>query len=165
MVNKHSIRAEVSRLNPEGFDALAKEWEHCVAAEAPSVILPKSTMYKLFVEFKALHEKLAKAVPSIALSGQRLLLHPARIAREQEDIVAFRKQFERLVSIPGTLIRHGDLRREVESAVQRMTEMMAHLEDTRPPLRGQVDTSTPTLNCIRSDLTDSRTYPQMNGLN
>jgi hypothetical protein len=122
-------------------------------------------MYKLFVEFKALHEKLAKAVPSIALSGQRLLLHPARIAREQEDIVAFRKQFERLVSIPGTLIRHGDLRREVESAVQRMTEMMAHLEDTRPPLRGQVDTSTPTLNCIRSDLTDSRTYPQVNGLN
>jgi hypothetical protein len=132
---------------PNDFDALAKEWEHCVAAEAPFRILPKSTMYKLFVEFKALHGKLVTVVPYMALSGPRLLLHPARVAREQEDIVAFRKQFVRLISVPGTLIPHDGLRREVESAAQRMTEMMA-----------QLDTSTPMLNHTRNDLTDFRTY-------
>ena len=138
LVNEHSIRAEVSRLSPDDFDALAKEWEHCVGAEAPFRVLPKSPMYKLFMEFKALHEKLAKVIPHMGLGGQRLLLHPARVAREREDIRAFRYQFEQLMLLPDVIIGHDDLRREVESAAQRMTEMMAHLETQSRPCVGKL---------------------------
>jgi hypothetical protein len=50
-------------------------------------------MYKLFMEFTALYEKLVKEVTSIDLPKKRYLLHRARVAREQEDIPGLRKQF------------------------------------------------------------------------
>lgn len=130
-------RDEVYRKISRGFDAVVKEWERCVAAEAPFRVLPRSRMHELFMEFKALCEKLAKAVSFFALPKQQSLPHRAADAREQEDIVAFRKQFARLTSLARKhCARSGDLRREVESAAQRITEMMNHAEETGLQLRG-----------------------------
>ena len=146
---------EIDLKSPNDFDALAKEWEHCVAAETPFRILPEPPTYKLFMELKALHEKVVKEVPSIGFPGEQCLLHRARVAREQEDIPELRKQLAWLMSLARKhCARGGDLRREVESAAQRITEMMTHVEETGPQLRGQVDTSRPML--IRTDLRRNR---------
>lgn len=138
-------RDEVYRKVFKGFDAVVREWEHCVAAEAPFRVLPKSPTYELFIEFKALYKTLVDAVPFFTSPKQRSsLLHRAADAREQEDIVAFRKQFARLLSFARTESARGtDRRREVESAAQRITEMMTHIEETGPPQHGQVDTVRP----------------------
>lgn len=142
---------EVYRKVFKGFAAVVEEWEHCVAAEAPFRVLPRSHVHELFIEFKALYEKLANAVSFFALPQQQSLLQRAADAREQEDIVAFRKQPARLMSLARKYCaRGGDLRREVEPAAQRITEMMNHVEETGPQLRGQVDAGTPML--IRTGL-------------
>lgn len=72
------------------FDSLASEWERCLALEAPSNILPKTPMTKLFVEFKALHNKLSTLIPLAVRHRRYCYLHRARVAREHEDVASFR---------------------------------------------------------------------------
>jgi hypothetical protein len=73
------------------FDTFAKDWEHRIASHGPSRILVRPPITSMFTEFKSFHNKLAQIVPAVLHQrGRKDLLHQARVAREQEDIAAFR---------------------------------------------------------------------------
>lgn len=105
------------------FDAFAGDWEHSLALEGPSNILPASPITKLFVEFKTLHNKLADIVPSIVRSRRHCFLHRARVAREHEDIVSFRAVAAELLACWRHHLQLQELQRqEANSILQRMIE-------------------------------------------
>lgn len=72
------------------FDDFAAAWARRLATEAPSNILTKSPLTKMFTEFRAFHNKLAEIMPVIVQRGRHCYLHRARVAREHEDLVSFR---------------------------------------------------------------------------
>ena len=113
----------------EGLDLIAAEWQSCLIKEAPFNIVPKSPMTQLFVEFKTFYLKLVQIMPHIAKTGRHCPLHRARVARENEDIEAFRAIQAELLEVWNHRVRLQQLeRQEVDAVLQRMMGA-----DTYPP--------------------------------
>ncbi|RYN47241.1 hypothetical protein AA0117_g13464 [Alternaria alternata] len=56
-----------------------------------NAITEEPPIRKMFTEFRNLYNELANCVPAVTFkSGRHGFLHRARVAREQEDVVAFR---------------------------------------------------------------------------
>lgn len=106
------------------FDSFAIEWQRRLALEAPSNILSKSPMTRLFTEFRSFHNRLVKIIPEIPnQQGRNNLLHRARVAREHEDITAFRALRAELVQYWHNYLREQEkLQAEVNAALYRMVE-------------------------------------------
>ncbi|KAF2997437.1 hypothetical protein E8E13_006125 [Curvularia kusanoi] len=102
---------------------LTEGWMRCIAKEAPTKILPKSPLAKLFVDFKTLYVRLAEIGAYIAEAGPKDLLHRARIASGQENIVELRRLFARLEENWKLHLRiQESIKREVEALVQRYNQ-------------------------------------------
>lgn len=111
---------------------LAEEWMRCIAKEAPTKILPRSPLAKLFVDFKTLYVKLVEIRAYIAEAGPNDLLHRARVASGQENIVELRRLFARLEKFWKLhLMDQEFIKREVEALVQRPNQA-----DNRPESPG-----------------------------
>ncbi|CAN9325341.1 unnamed protein product [Alternaria alternata] len=74
------------------FDAYAAEWKHQVSSESSNAITEEPPIRKMFTEFRNFYSELANYVPDVTFrNGRHTFLHRARVAREQEDVVAFRE--------------------------------------------------------------------------
>ncbi|XP_014551072.1 hypothetical protein COCVIDRAFT_44101, partial [Bipolaris victoriae FI3] len=74
-----------------GFDAYAAEWRRQISSKGIANVLQEPLIRKMFTEFRNFYTEFANHVPDITLkSGRHTFLHRARVAREQEDVIAFR---------------------------------------------------------------------------
>ncbi|KAF2192416.1 hypothetical protein K469DRAFT_311294 [Zopfia rhizophila CBS 207.26] len=71
------------------FDAYKESWERWLSqtAAAPP---KKPPIRAMFTEFKQFYTKLSTIVPEVQRTGRAAFLHRARVARENEDVEAFR---------------------------------------------------------------------------
>ena len=73
------------------FDAYAAEWKRQISSESSNAITEEPPIRKMFTEFRNFYSELANCVPAVTFkNGRHTFLHRARVAREQEDVVAFR---------------------------------------------------------------------------
>ncbi|KAJ6280759.1 hypothetical protein J3E71DRAFT_220679 [Bipolaris maydis] len=73
------------------FDAYATEWRRQISSKGTANVLQEPLIRKMFTEFRNFYTEFANHVPDITLkSGRHTFLHRARVAREQEDVIAFR---------------------------------------------------------------------------
>jgi type II secretory pathway pseudopilin PulG len=73
------------------FDAYAAEWSRQISSEGSANVIQEPPIRKMFTEFRNFYTEFAQHVPDITLkSGRHTFLHRARVAREQEDVIAFR---------------------------------------------------------------------------
>ncbi|UPX14035.1 uncharacterized protein EKO05_0004528 [Ascochyta rabiei] len=104
-----------------GFDFYAAEWECQLSLEAPSKILNKSPMTQLFMEFRAFYNSLANIMPHIVGCRSKGYLHRARVAREHEDIAAFRAVRAELVQHWHHYLAQQEFQRaKINASLQRM---------------------------------------------
>ncbi|XPS93953.1 hypothetical protein M3J09_003279 [Ascochyta lentis] len=104
------------------FDSYAAYWNRQLAPEAPSKILSKSPMTHLFMEFRAFQNCLLNIIPRVIESHSRGYLHRARVAREHENIAAFRAVKAELVQHWHDYLAQQELQRaEVNTFLLRMT--------------------------------------------
>ncbi|PVH94565.1 hypothetical protein DM02DRAFT_539215, partial [Periconia macrospinosa] len=67
------------------------DWERWISSTAPSSVVHKPPIRTMFTQFKEFYSKLCCIVPAVMQrSGRHAFLHKARVAREQEDVEAFR---------------------------------------------------------------------------
>jgi hypothetical protein len=73
------------------FDTYAAEWKRQISSESSAAITEEPPMRMMFAEFRNFYTELANYVPDVTFrSGRHTFLHRARVAREQEDVIAFR---------------------------------------------------------------------------
>jgi hypothetical protein len=77
--------------NMPAFDAYAAEWKRQISSDSSTAITEEPPIRKMFAEFRNFYTELANHVPDVTFrSGKHTFLHQARVAREQEDVIAFR---------------------------------------------------------------------------
>ncbi|USP82565.1 hypothetical protein yc1106_09839 [Curvularia clavata] len=73
------------------FDTYAAKWSNLISAESSANVTQEPLIRKMFTEFRNFYTELSNQVPDVALkTGRHTFLHRARVAREQEDVMAFR---------------------------------------------------------------------------
>ncbi|KAJ8106697.1 hypothetical protein OPT61_g9367 [Boeremia exigua] len=106
-----------------GFKTLSNNWQRRLASKGPSNILPNSPMTNMFVQFKALYNEIAAIMPNAIRNDRQCFLHRARLAREKEDVVAFRAVAAELVGCWRYRLQLQDTeRRIVDQALQRVAD-------------------------------------------
>ncbi|RMZ72242.1 hypothetical protein GMOD_00007254 [Pyrenophora seminiperda CCB06] len=80
------------------FDAYAFEWRRKISSESCAAVTEEPAIRRMFAEFRNFYTQLSSYVPDIMhRSGKQSFLHRARVAREQEDVIAFREIQNELV--------------------------------------------------------------------
>lgn len=80
------------------FDAYASEWKRKISSESSTAVTEEPPIRRMFAEFRNFYTQLSSYVPDIMYrSGKHTFLHRARVAREQEDVIAFREIQKELV--------------------------------------------------------------------
>ncbi|KNG45836.1 hypothetical protein TW65_07414 [Stemphylium lycopersici] len=73
------------------FDAYAAKWKRLISSEGSKNMIQDPPIQKMFTEFRNFYTDLAVYVPEVQFRyGKHSFLHRARVAREQEDVIAFR---------------------------------------------------------------------------
>ncbi|CAI6337803.1 unnamed protein product [Periconia digitata] len=73
------------------FTDYRSEWEGRISLTAPSSIISKPPIRNMFTQFKEFYAQLCYIIPAVThKTGRLAFLHRARVAREQEDVEAFR---------------------------------------------------------------------------
>lgn len=73
------------------LDVYAARWSNLISAESSANVTQEPMIRKMFTEFRNFYTELSTQVPDITLkTGRHTFLHRARVAREQEDVIAFR---------------------------------------------------------------------------
>jgi hypothetical protein len=73
------------------FDAYASSWTRWVSAPNACALTVKPPIRTMFTSFKDFYSDLSAVVPEVTfIQGRHAFLHRARVAREQEDVEAFR---------------------------------------------------------------------------
>jgi hypothetical protein len=88
----------LSQASPElnqAFNDYKKTWERTISQNAPPP--PRPPIRAMFSELKNFYTKLHQFIPNIYRSGQKSFLHRARVAREKEDVLAFREVRNELI--------------------------------------------------------------------
>ncbi|KAK7189543.1 hypothetical protein PSPO01_04546 [Paraphaeosphaeria sporulosa] len=74
-------------------------WERWIASAFATSLLSKTPIRAMFTELKEFYTRLAATVPDVtARNGRHAFLHRARVAREQEDVEAFRHLRNELIT-------------------------------------------------------------------
>jgi hypothetical protein len=77
--------------NEPEFVEYRSEWERWIASESVTSLVLKPPIRAMFTELKEFYTRLAATVPDVtARNGRHAFLHRARVAREQENVEAFR---------------------------------------------------------------------------
>ncbi|KAH8726867.1 hypothetical protein GQ44DRAFT_738630 [Phaeosphaeriaceae sp. PMI808] len=73
------------------FDAYASSWSDLISQDSASPITTKPPIRAMFTAFKDFYTELSIYAPEVTYThGRHAFLHRARVAREQEDVEAFR---------------------------------------------------------------------------
>jgi hypothetical protein len=73
------------------FDAYTASWTRWVSSCSSSALTKKPPIRAMFTSFKDFYSELSAVVPGITfIQGRSAFLHRARVAREQENVEAFR---------------------------------------------------------------------------
>ncbi|KAH7405649.1 hypothetical protein DE146DRAFT_420142 [Phaeosphaeria sp. MPI-PUGE-AT-0046c] len=73
------------------FDAYASAWSRWISSSSATTLVPKAPIRIMFTAFKDFYSELSSYVPEVTfIVGRKAFLHRARVAREQEDVEAFR---------------------------------------------------------------------------
>jgi hypothetical protein len=73
------------------FDAYTSSWTRWVSAPNACALTVKPPIRTMFTSFKDFYSDLSAVVPEVTfIQGRHAFLHRARVAREQEDVEAFR---------------------------------------------------------------------------
>jgi hypothetical protein len=101
------------------FDAYKQGWEKLVSKISDDSLPAKPPIRGMFTEFKQFYTKLSAIVPAVMhRHGKHAFLHRARVARENENVEAFRH-------LRNELIHYWYL--YVEQEEQRKRDMEAHM--------------------------------------
>ncbi|KAJ4358606.1 uncharacterized protein N0V89_003190 [Didymosphaeria variabile] len=74
-----------------GFAEYRSNWERWIASASTTSLISKPPIRAMFTELKEFYTRLAATVPDVtARNGRHAFLHRARVAREQENVEAFR---------------------------------------------------------------------------
>jgi hypothetical protein len=73
------------------FDDYTSSWTRWVSSSNSSALTKKPPIRTMFTSFKDFYSELSAVVPEVTfIQGRHAFLHRARVAREQEDVEAFR---------------------------------------------------------------------------
>ncbi|KAL1613137.1 hypothetical protein SLS60_001369 [Paraconiothyrium brasiliense] len=73
------------------FAEYRSNWERWIASASATSLISKPPIRAMFTELKEFYTRLAATVPAVtARNGRHAFLHRARVAREQENVEAFR---------------------------------------------------------------------------
>lgn len=119
------------------FDEYAARWERCISSPGRTAVIENPPIRAMFTEFKDWYSRLAKIVKLVAFRpGRQAFLHQARVAREQEDVEAFRKLQHDLIQHWYKYIEDSDkVRIDMNARMSRMLDTdtypsLQHLEET-----------------------------------
>lgn len=77
--------------NEPDFVEYRNNWERWIASASATSLVSKPPIRAMFTELKEFYTRLAATVPDVtACNGRHAFLHRARVAREQENVEAFR---------------------------------------------------------------------------
>ena len=100
------------------FDAYASEWKRKISSESSTAVTEEPPIRRMFAEFRNFYTQLSSYVPEIMYrSGKHTFLHRARVAREQEDVIAFREIQNELVYYWNTYLLNEDDRKRKMNAI------------------------------------------------
>lgn len=105
------------------FDAYASDWARWISAKSASMVVNKPPIKSMFTVFKDFYSDLASVVPAVCqLTGRQAFLHRARVAREQEDVEAFRDLRNELIQYWYAYLEEQE--RKKEQLNERMSRML-----------------------------------------
>ncbi|KAF2477342.1 uncharacterized protein BDR25DRAFT_339279 [Lindgomyces ingoldianus] len=104
------------------FDQFREGWESCLSqtADGPP---KKAPIRNMFIEFKKFYCELSTVVPEVMQrTGRRAFLHRARVARENEDLEAFREVRNELIIYWYTYLEQEEAKKDDMNA--RLSRML-----------------------------------------
>jgi hypothetical protein len=82
----------------EGLAEHATEWSRKMSAKSERNLIPRSPIRAMFTSFKEFYAELANLVRDVTfIQGRHAFLHRARVAREHENVEAFRELRNELI--------------------------------------------------------------------
>lgn len=106
-----------------GFDAYRSRWESWISSNSASSLVREPPIRAMFTVFKEYYTNLSAVVPDVmSQQGRHAFLHRARVAREQEDVEAFRKLCNELVGYWYAYLQQEE--RKKEDMDKRMSKML-----------------------------------------
>jgi hypothetical protein len=114
------------------FDEYTAKWERCLSSAGRTAVIENPPIRAMFTEFKDWYSRLANIIRNISFRpGRQAFLHRARVAREQEDVEAFRKLRNELIqSWYDYLEQQEKIRNDMNVRMNRMLDA-----DTYPSLQ------------------------------
>jgi hypothetical protein len=106
------------------FDAYKQGWEKLVSKISDDSLPAKPPIRGMFTEFKQFYTKLSAIVPAVMhRHGKHAFLHRARVARENENVEAFRHLRNELIHYWYLYVEQEEQRkRDMESHMSRMLD-------------------------------------------
>lgn len=107
------------------FDAYASAWSRWISSPSSTALVPKAPIRSMFTAFKDFYSELSSYVPEVTyISGRRAFLHRARVAREQENVEAFRElRNEAIAYWSAYLDREERKKNAMDAKMGRMLDM------------------------------------------
>jgi hypothetical protein len=100
------------------FQEFHAKWQLCISSPSSSSLIPRPPVCAMFSQFKQFYTQLASALPGyLYRGGKHAFLHRARVARDQENVGAFRLLMDELVQFWYSYIEQEDQKR---SAMNRL---------------------------------------------
>ncbi|KAK1909311.1 hypothetical protein P3342_011390 [Pyrenophora teres f. teres] len=142
------------------FDAYVSDWKRKISSRSSTAVTEEPPIRRMFAEFRNFYTQLSSYVPDVIYrSGKHTFLHRARVAREQEDVIAFREIQNELVHYwTAYLLNEEDRKRKMNASLEDL------LKSDRYPSHVWEDTSTrqmqlPSISSTSSTSTSSVQSP------
>jgi hypothetical protein len=107
------------------FDAYTSSWTRWVSAPNACALTKKPPIRAMFTSFKDFYSDLSAVVPEVTfIQGRHAFLHRARVAREQEDVEAFRHLRNELIQFWYTYLEQEERKKNA------MNRKLSHMLDS-----------------------------------
>ncbi|KAF2203136.1 hypothetical protein GQ43DRAFT_430140 [Delitschia confertaspora ATCC 74209] len=104
------------------FDSYRKSWEECLS-KTTAVPPQNFPLRAMFTEFKQFYTNLLTIIPKIQRPGKFAFLHRARVAREENDVDAFRELRYHLITYWNLYLENQDaIRRDMDHRLGRLLD-------------------------------------------
>lgn len=133
----------------QAFEDYRLEWERSISLKSSISLVRKPAIRTMFTEFKEFYTKLSTITPEVtARTGKHAFLHRARVAREQENVTAFRLLRNELIEYWYTYLEQVERRKEdMDARLSRMLDADTYpgpQDETPGSRRGSGSTSAPS---------------------
>jgi hypothetical protein len=130
------------------FDAYAADWSRWISSSSSAAVTKKPAIRNMFTAFKDFYTELSAVVPCVTyVRGRQAFLHRARVAREREDVEAFRRLRNDLIQHWYTYLEHEEWKKDdMNKRMSRMLESDIYPSnewDDAPPTRRSSEVKSP----------------------